>query len=357
MGRSRELAELASAYDGGSLSFRNRIINGDMRIDQRNAGASVTTSAGGNFIADRWKAIANSGAVGKFSTQQKNGVDSGASNYESGSTPAGFSNSLKVTSLSAYSVATSDYEGLQYYIEGYNVADLAWGTASAASVTLSFWVKSSLTGTFGGAFSNYAQNRSYPFTYTINSANTWEFKTVTVAGDQGGTWVKDNGIGLEIYLGLGVGSTYSGAAGAWAAAAYLSATGATSVVGTSGATFYITGVQLEAGSVATPFERRDYGRELIMCQRYYWKFTIPAFRGYNASNGNYLSSQLKTPVTMRASPAGTILTNPATTANISAGSIGFADTNPDFFAIGFTGTATAQCFYSGDGVAQLSIEL
>lgn len=312
MTRSRELAELASAYDGGgSLSFRNRIINGDMRIDQRNAGASVTTSTGGNFIADRWKALCNGLATGKFSARQMNGVDSGASNYEANSTPAGFSHSQKVTSLSAYSVASGDYQAWQYYIEGYNVSDLAWGTAAAAPVTLSFWVKSSLTGTFGGAFSNSAQNRSYAFTYTINNANTWEYKTVTVPGDQSGTWVKDNGIGLEIYLGLGVGSSLSGTPGSWAGAAYLSATGATSVVATNGATFYITGVQLEAGSVATPFERRPYGTELALCQRYFQKTPDAYAKGVSgiAYSNNALICGYSLPVQMRADPTFTVSAN------------------------------------------------
>ena len=135
-------------------------------------------------------------------------------------------------------------------------------------MTVSFWVRSSLTGTFGGALRNNDATRSYPFTYIISAANTWEYKTITIAGDTSGTWLTDNGVGIRLVFGLGVGSTLSGTAGAWAAADYQSATGAVSVVGTLNATFYITGVQLEAGSVATPFERRPYGTELAHCQRY-----------------------------------------------------------------------------------------
>jgi hypothetical protein len=187
---------------------------------------------------------------------------------------------MLATSSSAYAVLTGDYFAFSQQIEGNNVADLAWGTASAATVTLSFWVRSSLTGTFGGAVSNSAVNRSYPFTYTINAANTFEQKTITIAGDTSGTWLTDTGIGFRVWFGLGVGATYSGTANAWAGADYRSATGATSVVGTSGATFYITGVQLEVGSTATSFDARDYGRELILCQRYYEQSysqgTIPA---------------------------------------------------------------------------------
>jgi hypothetical protein len=238
-------------------TLKNRIINGDFRIDQRNAGASVTP-ANAAYTLDRWQAFQS--VASKYSVQQ---------NAAAVTPPTGFTNYLGVTSLSAYSVASGDYFALNQSIEGFNVADLAWGTANAQTVTLSFWVRSSLTGTFGGALKNSAGNRSYPFTYTISVANTWEQKTITIAGDTSGTWVTNNGIGIYVQLGLGTGSTWNGTAGAWAAGNFISATGATSVVGTNGATFYITGVQLEVGSSATPFERRLYNQELANCQRYY----------------------------------------------------------------------------------------
>ena len=242
---------------GANLDFgmRNRIINGAMVIDQRNAGASVTPNGG--YTLDRW-AAGNSQAA-KFSVQQ----DSSAN------TVAGFTSSLKVTSLSAYTVGAAEQFFMYQPIEGYNVADLGWGSANAKTVTLSFWVRSSLTGTFGGSILNSAQNRSYPFTYTISAANTWEQKSVTIAGDTSGTWLTTNGIGMYIAIGLGVGATNSGTAGAWAGTTYYSATGATSVVGTNGATLYFTGVQLEEGSVPTAFEYRQYGTELQLCQRYF----------------------------------------------------------------------------------------
>jgi hypothetical protein len=168
---------------------------------------------------------------------------------------------------------------------------LNWGTANAKTVTLSFWTRSSLTGTFGGVLRNSANDRSYPFTYSISSANTWEYKTITVAGDTSGTWLTTNGIGLQIDFGLGVGSTYSGTAGAWAGSLYISATGAVSVIGTLNATWYVTGVQLEVGSVATPFERRPFGAELALCQRYYqtlvntgFNSSFPATRGGGNNN-------------------------------------------------------------------------
>jgi hypothetical protein len=216
---------------------------------------SVTDS--NQYTLDRWQGVASI-ASSKFTAQQ------------SSTAATGFGYSLLATSSSAYSVLSGDYFLIRQKVEGFNTADLNWGTASAATVTLSFWVRSSLTGTFGGAITNSANSYSYPFTYTISTANTFEQKTITIAGPTAGTWIgATNGIGLQVNFGLGVGSTYNGTAGAWAAATYLSATGATSVVGTNGATFYITGVQLEKGSTATSFDYRPYGTELALCQRYY----------------------------------------------------------------------------------------
>jgi len=275
---------------------RNRIINGDMRIDQRNAGASVTP-ADGSYTLDRWKV--NLSQASKLTTQQ----DAGAV-----TPPAGFSDYLGVTSTSAYSVGAGEQFSLLQNIEGFNFYDMAWGTANAQAVTLSFWVRSSLTGTFGGALNNSAYSRSYPFTFTISAANTWEQKLITIAGDTSGTWIgATNGVGLRITFNLGTGSTFSGTAGAWSGSAFVSATGATSVVGTNGATLYITGVQLEVGSVATPFERRDYGRELMMCQRYYYRTTYGANSttlvvGVVNSTTSAAQCGFTHPVTMRAAP-------------------------------------------------------
>lgn len=256
------LAQAGSS--NSSLGFKNRIINGAMTIDQRNAGASVTVNTGNQtFSVDRWWGQGTASA-GVFTMQQ------------SSVAPTGFINSLLVTvTTTDASLAASDLYDFSQIIEGYNVADLNFGTASASTVTLSFWVRSSVTGTFGGALGNSAVNRGYPFTFTINAANTFEYKTVTIAGDTSGTWLTNNGVGLRVYFSLGAGSTYSGTAGAWSSAFYLSATGATNLMATSGATFYITGIQLEVGSTATTFEVRDYGRELILCQRYFeWCSTV-----------------------------------------------------------------------------------
>jgi hypothetical protein len=244
----------------GYYGFKNRLINGGMVIDQRNAGASSTPSAY-TYTVDRW-ALAMSQAS-KFTVGQ---------NLSSATPPVGFPNYLGVSTASAVTVGSGDYFFLRQYIEGFNFADMAWGTANAKTVTLSFQVYSSLTGTFGGALTNGAATRSYPFTYTVAAANTWTSVSVTIAGDTSGTWIgATNGIGCAVIFGLGAGSTYSGTANTWASAGYFSATGATSVVGTSGATFYITGVQLEKGSTATSFDYRPYGTELQLCQRYFEK--------------------------------------------------------------------------------------
>jgi hypothetical protein len=239
-----------------SLNFRNRIINGDMRIDQRNAGASVTPN--NSYTLDRW--ICGASQTSKYTVQQNAG---------SVTPPAGFSKYLGVTSSSAYSVTSTDFFTVEQLIEGFNMADLAWGTANAKTITASFWVRSSLTGTFGGAFYASTGSLGYPFSYTISSANTWEQKTVTIVGQTGGSWATNNTSFGSLCFSLGMGSSYSYASGTWVANTVRSATGATSVVGTSGATFYITGVQLEVGTAATDFERRPYGTELALCQRYF----------------------------------------------------------------------------------------
>ena len=245
---------------GNTSRFKNRIINGDMRIDQRNAGASLTPTSNGQYSLDRWSCSLSQAS--KYSVQQNAGSLTPVAT-------TGFTNYLGITSLSAYSVNSTDFFILRQNIEGLNVADLAWGTANAKTVTLSFWVYSSLTGTFGGALNNSAETRSYPFTYSIPIANTWTQISITIAGDTTGTWLTTNGVGIRLNIGLGVGTTNSGTAGSWAGSAYYSATGAVSVVGTSGATFYITGVQLEVGSTASSFEYLDYTTQLSLCQRYY----------------------------------------------------------------------------------------
>jgi len=258
MTKARDLSQVPNA----SLGFKNRIINGDMRIDQRNNGASVSINTVlPTYSVDRFYGQA-AGGSGVYTLQR------------SSVAPAGFSNSLLATVTTPdTSLAAADLYDISQAIEGFNTADLGFGTTNAATITLSFWVRSSVTGTYGGSFSNDAFNRSYPFTYAISAANTWEQKSITIVGDTTGTWAgATNAAGLRIYWGLGAGSTYSGTAGSWSSAGVVTATGATNWMAINGATFYITGVQLEKGSTATSFDYRPYGTELALCRRYYARF-------------------------------------------------------------------------------------
>jgi len=277
------------------IGMKNKIINGACVIDQRNAGASISTaSSTSTYTLDRWISVFTQNS--KFTIQQNAG---------SVTPPVGFANYIGITTTSAYT-GSGDIFNIGQNIEGFNTSDLGFGTANAKTITISFWVRSSLTGTFGGALQNSALNRSYPFTFTISVADTWEYKTIIVAGDTSGTWIgATNGIGLRLWINLGSGSTYSGTAGAWAGADYRSATGSVSVIGTLNATFYITGVQLEVGSTATSFDYRPYGTELQLCQRYYAKISgsNSSAVGFGLSTATTTSSvYVKTPTTMRANP-------------------------------------------------------
>jgi len=310
------------ASDSQYTGFKNRILNGQMVIDQRNAGASVSVQTTTGYALDRWACL--TAVNSKYSIQQNAG---------SVTPPAGYINYLGVTvgASAGVTVGATDQYLIRQLIEGFNVADFAYGTSSASPVTLSFWIRSSVTGTYGGALVNNAGDRSYPFTYTINSANTWEQKTVTVAGITTGTWVTNNGNGLNVTFSLGVGSTYSGTAGAWASTYYANATGAVKLVETNSATWYVTGVQLEKGSTATSFDYRPYGTELALCQRYYQVFTCTAVEWiYNEANGATNKFwQLYIPVPMRSAP----------TATYSSGMTGGA-------VVGFSGTISSLALVS-----------
>jgi hypothetical protein len=330
------LAQQAST--GVSPGFRNRIINGGMTIDQRNAGAAVTSSGG--FAVDRWKSYFSQ--VPYLTMQQNAG---------SVTPPVGFTNYLGVTTTTPFSVGSSDEFVVFQYIEGFNTSDLGWGTANAKTVTLSFWVRSSLTGTFGGAIQNSGSPsyRSYPYSYTISAANTWEYKTVTITGDTSGTWLTNNGIGLGVFFGLGQGSNRSATAGAWATGNFNNATGATSVVGTNGATFYITGVQLEVGSTATSFDYRPIGTELSLCQRYYWKNPDKYYYYKSRELDRARAASVPFPVEMRAAPTITKITDPA----------GFTWTwsTPSVTCVPGSGTAPSDGYTDVTGVMAASAEL
>jgi hypothetical protein len=343
------------------FGLKNRIINGDMRIDQRNAGASISNNTtGSQFSLDRW--LIYGSQASKFNIQQ----DAGAV-----TPPVGFNDYLGCTSTSAYTVTSADEFDVIQRIEGYNMADFAWGTANAKTVTFSFWARSSLTGTFGGAFGNATLNRMYVFSYTISAANTWEYKTITIAGDTTGTWDATNGKGIQIYFSIGAGTSNQGTPGVWGSTVLLAPTGQTSVVGTSGATWYITGVQLEVGSTATPFERRLYNQELANCQRYYWQrnretnyagLCTGIMRGATTSR-----MYVQYPVTMRSSPTLSF-TNIGNLA-VCAGSVDLTPSSPNQYAnttgamlditttSGTVGQGTVLIFLTSDASLQATAEL
>ena len=344
-------------YDG----FKNRIINGAMVIDQRNAGASVTatSTAAFTYTLDRFSYRVS--AASKFTVQQNAG---------SVTPPTGFINYLGVTSSSAYSVSASDFFAISQLIEGLNIADFAWGTANAVPITLSFKVYSSLTGTFGGSIANNGFARCYPFSYTISSANTWTSISITIPGDTSGTWLTTNGIGLTVLFGLGIGSTYSGTAGAWVGSQVLAPTGAVSVVGTNGATFYITGVQLEVGSTATSFDYRPYGTELALCQRYYEKsYDIGTVPGTNTVLGTFYgmyfvqygvcpTPALRFIVSKRAAPTMLGYTNAGVSGNwvdSSAGDQAVTLTNPSQTGVNYAALASGSGAQYGQWTASAEL--
>jgi len=300
-----------------TFGFKNRIINGAMVIDQRNAGASVSNGAAAyTYSVDRFAGYGTSAS--KFTMQQSTTV------------PAGFVNSVIVTSSAATTPGSNDAYGFLQRIEGTNFSDLGFGSANAKTVTISFWVRSSITGTYSVALVNNGYARCYPATYTISAADTWEYKTVTIAGDTSGTWLTTTGIGAEVWFDLGSGSNFNGTANSWNGSLKTRTSSTANWIGTNGATFYITGVQLEVGSTATSFDYRDYGRELAMCQRYFYKLSaIDNYTRYAIGACDQSTSAggiVSLPVEMRANPT-----------------------------LGTTGTASNYAFYDGSIIACTSI--
>jgi hypothetical protein len=296
-----------------TFGFKNRIINGAMVIDQRNAGASVTlNNSAWSFAVDRFGAYENTDGV--MTAQQSTTVP----------TAQGFTNSIIYTTTTAdSSLSATQYVCVRQCIEGNNVSDFGFGAANAATVTLSFWVRSSLTGTFGGCLRNGSGNRTYVYSYTISAANTWEKKTITISGDTSGTWATNNTSGLEVWWSLGSGSNYQGTVNTWNAGDFYTVAGETPVIGTLNATFYITGVQLEKGSAATSFDYRPYTTEFQLCQRYFQEYLSTngaIFRANGSTGQKYYWMPFST--AMRANPTMSVGT--PTYYNMSAASWGNA---------------------------------
>jgi len=289
MSKAAELAALIGS--GQAQGDKNLIINGAMAVAQRSSSAVTVNSTTRTYAIDRFFGFGTSSA-GVFTEEQSTDVPSGERFY----------NSSKITVTTNSSPSGSQTYGWGQGIEGVNTASLMFGSANAMTVTLSFWVKSSLTGTFSVILANNGGTRTYPATYTISSANTWEYQTITVAGDQSGTWTTDNSEGLAIFWMLGTGSSLHGTANAWAASKF-GVSGQTDLIGTNGATLYITGVSLEVGEVATPFEHESYAETLQKCHRYYIQGTnigsfYPVGLG-TASSGTSFRGMIPTSVEMR----------------------------------------------------------
>jgi len=276
----------------GGTGWVNRIINGDMRIDQRNGGVAVTNIGSDPvYTVDRFRMSVSSSA--RFTAQQITDA------------PTGFVNSLRITTTTASgSLTAGQYNGLLQVPEGFNCADFGFGAVGASTVTVSFWAKSSLAGTFPFSIRNYDATRSYVTSFSLPTANTWTYVTLTIPGDTSGTWNKTNSGWGYVSWTLGDStSTQTAAINAWQSGNYTWSSGVQQPAAMLNATFQITGVQLEAGSVATPFERRDYGRELMMCQRYYISAPLQTSIFPSLS---YVGVQF--PVTMRASPTVAVTT-------------------------------------------------
>jgi hypothetical protein len=340
----------ASSLNGGPLSgHRNRIINGEFRIDQRNGGAG-TTPVSGTYACDRW-AYAGSQAS-KFTVQaaQANGPAS-----------LGFLACLTSVVAAAVALAAADFFYVYQPIEGTNLEDLCWGTAAAKPVTVSFLVYTSIAGTHSGSISNAAGNRAYAFTYNVPSTNTWTPVAVTIPGDTTGTWNKDNTVGAYLRFSLGCGATYLGAAGAWGSTNAVGATGAVQLVTTASAGFSVTGVQLEPGSIATPFERRLFGAEVELCKRYYQRFTAAgataiSFISYTSSN-NFYQTPMPVSPTMRAAPTGALI-GTWTTSNLV--SFAISGSLPNLASMSMQATSAGGYIYAqspANGGYDLSAEL
>ena len=345
-----------SAQTSATRPFQNRIINGAMVIDQRNAGAAVTINTTANiYTIDRWNATGAS-SDGVFTVDQDT------------TAPTGFTNSAKVTITTADASIGADQSYMfTQFIEGFNVADLGWGTASAKTITISFWVQSSVTGTFGGALNNSDNSRGYPFTYAISAANTWEYKTVTIAGDTSGTWLTDSSRGIALRFGFGMGSSRVATAGAWTGTSSIfGATGQTQLISTLNATWFVTGVQLEVGSTATSFDYRPYGTELALCQRYYEKSfnesVAPVQNGgtggvysttqvVGASTTQYAGS-VKFSTSKRAAPTVTLFNPSATNAQFRNVNTGTDCTNSATSVIGTNGFEISLTTPSGSAAGQ-----
>lgn len=341
----------ASGSPGTTTGFKNRIINGAMGIAQR--GTSFTgLSTDGTYTLDRWFYAMNGGGA--------------MSSAQSSTAPAGFVNSILSTVTTADgTVSSGSYYQLRQAIEGLNCTDLAWGTADAKTVTVSFWVNSSVTGTYTFSLRNTGGAVSYITTYSISAANTWTKITITVPGPTSGTWLTTNGVGIFATWDFGTGSpAVTSTTNSWISGNYTGATGATKLINTNGATFYLTGVQLEVGTTATNFDFRSYGTELSLCQRYYAQNLNPSIGGIGTASS--FVTTLRFPVPMRTTPTMSVISGMTPTIDLFGVGSATASSNTfdslnfsscRYYCGGMSGSTFGQPSHLNNNSVQASAEL
>jgi len=278
-----------------SLGRRNLIINGAMQVAQRGTSATGVTTTDGYYACDRWTSQTDTGT---WTLSQSTDA------------PSGFAYSFKMDCTSA-GTSNADEISLRTRLEGQDLQSLAYGTSDAKAITLSFWVKSNQTGTYSVVFynQNTTQERSVSASYTINAADTWEYKTATIAGDTSYNFNNSNTRDFQLIFYFGAASGFT--SGTYNTSAWQNADATnwvtSDIPGLGGSTndyVAITGVQLEVGSVATPFEHRSFGEELQLCRRYYISTTCANHYGY-ANNFGGNDARFSFPTTMRANPTVT----------------------------------------------------
>lgn len=353
----------SSALLPAGLGFRNMVINGAMTIDQRNAGAAVSTNS--TYVVDRWFTASNT--TGAWTFQQ---LSPTSGTTASPLPPAGFRSYIKFTKTTgATPASTGQPNYFAHHIEGFNSAQLSWGRSDAKPATLSFWVYSGATGTFGGSIRSTSVNYwAFPFSYTVNNANTWEYKTIQVLPITSGTWYTDNQIGVSLFFDLGSSADYRGTNGAWANSNLIGVTGASQYpTTTSGGYMCWTGVQLEQNYQPTPFEQRPIGVELALCQRYFQSYIDPPLRGVAANDTRPTRMALMLPVPMRVAPTSYSFSG---TLNFWDGSNSgaysstyatfFRNTHVEFdfsLTVGYTAGKAICLYIGGGGTLTLSAEL
>ena len=341
MSKAAELAKMGEVLTNSQIGGRrNIIINGAMMIAQRSTSTQFSNSSG--FVCDRFECSNQTDGAITFS--QSTDVPSGQ----------GFINSTKINVDTAdTSLAATQHALFQQKVEGLNSSQLMWGTSNAENISVSFWIKSSLTGTFTYyALDESADSQSYVQTFTIDSADTWEKKTFIIEGPTtGGTtdFPITNARSFFTGISLGVGSTHqTSTTGSWHSTANFAASTSSAVklIGTASANMYVTGWQIELGNQVTPFEHRSFGEELRLSQRYFYRFGMNNFNNASPATSAFLSQHIQYPVTMRSTPTLSRSSNGTFSSNLAFSA--FSGGTDDMCQILFqASSASTNCFVVG----------